>query len=361
MSEGQIVSSDFIISIAVFLIALAIVIPVYLNMSQDMSERRFFEDLQTRLIFSTDAILKTQGLPSDWNYTNVTRLGLADRSGRINVTKIKNLMKLSPQSAKNMLGLGGLQFNITFWQSNYTLMTGAAASPAAYIFSSEHQMLNKISGSGLAWDMYNAGPDAAIGDYIHNFSGQAAGLFDNMTKPGAYKTIIVEKTGLSQMQINISALIDFVHTGGILIIIGDEQLASTQFQMHESVSINSSGTTRDGNLIDAPIGSIVSFNNTKHYFYAAAGDNELHAIIESNLNPAGAFVCYWNFGFGRIYYIDDIAGTVQGMRLIDSLNLIGQKAAYSSGAMQNQMVETVTVVYNSETNSLGKMIMVVGV
>ena len=362
MSNGQIVSSDFIISIAVFLIVLVILIPIFTRMTENMNERRFFEDMQTRLIYSADALMKTKGYPDNWNYTNVSRIGLADDSGRLNVTKIRYFLNINPETAKNALGLGGFQFNVSFYRGDYSLMTGVAVSPAAYFYAGEHSMLGAIDSSGLVWDMYFGGSGSAEpGDWRHNYSGPAASLFDSMTNVSEYRTLIVENAGLTQAEVNITALKNFVASGGILILEGDAQLVSSGFLMHANSSANTSGVVKDEVLINAPYSSTVSFNDTQWYFYQSNGDSQLHIAVESSSAPGGAFIGYWNSGIGKIYYVADIDGSVYGSSLLAAVNLVGQKAALSTGIMQQTLAETMTVLYDTDLNSLGKATMVVGI
>lgn len=359
--SGQIISGDFIVSIVVFLFILVIIIPLFARMSEESRERRFIEDVQTKLLFVSDSILKTTGTPDDWNSTNVKSIGLSNKDNRINRTKIARFMSLSSSDAKKFLGLEGLELNLSFYASGHHLMTGAAASPAAYFYVNDNSFFRSINNSGLVWDLYYGGSSQPqAGDARNVYTGPKSDLFSQMTaSPAMYRTIIIENPELTQAEVNIEGLKNFARTGGVIIFEGDAQLISSDFSMHSGTNPGGRGVVRDDVLIEAPIGSSVIFNSSSWYFYQQAGDSQLRIAAESEAGGT-AFAGYWNHGIGKIYYITDIDGNVNNKSLESALNVVGRKAEFSTGQMQNAITLSRPVVIDAELNSLAKMTLVVG-
>jgi hypothetical protein len=358
LARGQIISSDFMISIAIFLLVLSMVIPVYMQMSNDMRERSEFESMQTTLIYSSGALMKTQGLPNDWNSTNVSMIGIADQDGKINQTKIRNLMQTDTETVKTLLGISGYDFNITFRSGNFSMMTGAAFSPAAYFCKDERTFLGVLNSSGLVYDLYYSGnmpiPEAGR----KNFTGPGPALFNQMMADLQYRTVILEDPGLAQGDINMTLLQDFLRTGGIIIIEGDAQLIATGFSIHANSTTNQSSLSTGSNLLGTDKGVQIDFNNTRWYVYSAQGDSQIAAAA---LSPdGGAFSGSWKSFAGKIYFIADIEGSANGKRLTELQNIIGRKAELQSGAMQFGAAQTIPVIYDTDLNSLGTATMVVG-
>ncbi len=328
-------------SLVIFLVAVAIVTPLFMRLSDDAAANQMNEEIRTRLDFAADVLMKTPGIPSDWNSTSIVSIGLADSNGRINKTKIRNLMGLDKDRVKIFAGLQLFNFNISFYSGEYPLMTGEADSPAAYFFGTGSSLIGKMNNSGLVWDVYSG----------------AATEFNNMLgNSSRYRTIIVEDAGLTQAQIDAAELRDFVRTGGILIVTGDARIIATGFNM-SSATLSSNGAVFDTEAIDAPYASTILFSNPSWYFFNTTTDSELHIIAWA---PGGAYVCRWNYGAGRIFFATDVDGTVNGEPLIDKMNVIGWKAEIVSGPMQTAFVNSRAVVYNTEINSLGRAVMSVG-
>ena len=358
--KGQLISGDFIVSIVIFLIVLAIVIPLFNRLSEESRQKQVEENVRIRLSFISDVILKKEGAPPDWNETNVQLIGLADRNGRINKTKIRNLMNMDKGSVKALMGVPDIEINVSFYSGNYPAMTGASVSPAAYFYVSDKGMLPAINGSGLVWDMYYAGvglPDPS--DARSVYTGQKAALFDQMTDVQEYRTIIIENPELTQAEINMTRFGDFIIKGGIIIFEGDAELISTGFSMSSGTDPGAAGLVVDTNFIEAAYNSTIVFNSSSWYFYRTAGDANL--TIQGAREAGGAFVSTWRHGAGRVYYITDIEGSVGGALLRDAVLLVGKKAEMSTGTVKSSVVNSRTVVFGTELNSAGRMVMIGGV
>jgi hypothetical protein len=346
----------------IFLLAVAIVIPLFLKISEDSRSAQFAEDAQIRLSFAADALMRTGGSPADWNTTTVQSIGLADENGRINKTKIRYMMELGPSEFRTLTGLQGLHFNISFYADGFPAMTGEADSPAAYFYAENNTMFTAINGSGLVWDLYYGGAGLPeTGDAANVYSGSKTGTFDAMVANSTlYKTIIIEDPELTQGQVNVEGLKNFVRTGGILIFEGDADLLASGFGMSSTSGAVVTGIVRDTNFIDAPEGDTVNFYDGGWYFYNTTSDGNLQIMVENSVS-GGASMGRWNYGVGRIIYIADIHGFAGGRSLIEITRFAGTRAEFSSAALQTAFVNARAVVYNTDLNSMGKAIMAVGI
>lgn len=338
------------ISIAVFLIILAFILPLFVRFDEERQTRFVQEDLDMKSVFVTDYLLKTTGSPG-WNYTNVTSLGLANRDGTVNTTKIRNFMHLTPQRAKELLGLTGVEFNLSFKNGDYRLMTGVARSPAAYFFVNKNLLFSKINKSGLVWDLYTT--TAQQSDARFSYQGAKAAVFSQMlANASEYRTIIIEDPELAQSDIDLAALQSYVGSGGTLIYAGDASLISSGFSASSGTAATT-GNVIDNSLIDAALGSIVVFQNPNWYFYGP----DVGTIVNTT---NGAYVGHWNHGVGEIYYVTDMNGTIAGKPLADSIDLIGRRVEFSTGQMMNMVPSSRPVVLDSRLNSLATTVMVIG-
>jgi len=362
LRKGQIISSDFIISIAIFLIMISIIIPLFRDMTINRQNSEFREELQTRLSLVSDMLVKTDGIPENWNRSSVTRIGLANDNHRINKTKIRNLVLMDPSTVKDYLALGGIEFNISFRKGDYHSLTGVAESPAAYFYVNERKMISLINNSGLYWDLYYGGaqpPDQA--DWQNAYIGEKSSVFNLMLQnSSAYRTIIIESPELAQEQVNINSLKDFVSKGGILIFEGNADLISSGFSMHSGGSTNPSGLIKNTERFDTLYDTQVNMTGSLLYFYHADGDSVLKTDIEDKDAPSRALAGYWSHGIGEVYYIADISGSTVSGPVYTTENIIGKKAETSSGPMQNIFSFTRPIVFDSDLNSLGSMTMVIG-
>ena len=90
--KAQVWYIDFMVGIMIFII----VIVIYFEYINNLSERE--ENIVDDLIINSKAIsnsLVSEGYPSDWNSTNVVRIGITDNNQRINKTKLERYINMS--------------------------------------------------------------------------------------------------------------------------------------------------------------------------------------------------------------------------------------------------------------------------
>ncbi len=331
--KGQVFSGDFVISIAVFLFVLVIILPLFGYVSERVHASDERQDLENRLLFVSEALVKSTGYPPNWNSTTVVTAGFAD-AGALNITKIRNFLDMQYADAQNSMALAGVNFNISFTDLHgFSMFTGASSAPVAYFLVSSNMTQAHLDESSIVWDMYygNTG-DVPASNARNVYTGTKIGVFNNMVaNQSAYKTIIIEKPGLTQAEVNIEQLKNFVSTGGVLIFIGPADLLATGFSVTTGQQTAENGVvTATADFVNASIGSAVIFGDPSWYVANLSSNAPLEILVASVLNNSRAMIGVWNHGLGTVFYITDLAGTVNGQSLSKSLNIIGSKMEYGT-------------------------------
>ena len=111
--KAELFSSDFIISIFIFLAAFLIITIYYENLQSDVYENSNRNDMMSKAIKVASLLAESSGYPQFWNSTDVQVIGLYD-SGKFNLTKLEYLINdTNYQTAKTMLGTGVYNFFIS--------------------------------------------------------------------------------------------------------------------------------------------------------------------------------------------------------------------------------------------------------
>jgi len=110
--KAELFSTDFIISIMLFLSVLVIFGIYYENLQSDVYEQYIINDMQRKAINVADILATSSGSPQFCDSDNVEVIGLYD-SGKFNLTKFEGLQNISHGTAKLMMGTGVYNLNIS--------------------------------------------------------------------------------------------------------------------------------------------------------------------------------------------------------------------------------------------------------
>jgi hypothetical protein len=110
--KAELFSTDFIISILMFLSILLILGFYYGNLQNDVYQQYLRNDMQKKAINVADLLATSSGNPKGWDSTNVKVIGLYD-NGKFNLTKFLELKKISHETVKRMMGTGAYNLNIS--------------------------------------------------------------------------------------------------------------------------------------------------------------------------------------------------------------------------------------------------------
>lgn len=135
--KAQIWSADFILSAVIFFVALVMIIFAWNTTSEQISAQSVTADIENMALFISDSLIRTSGLPADWNSTNVQVIGLVSEENVLNNTKVNRFINLSYETSKNLLGTGGHEFyfrlnhlNDSIVQNEYGQNITAGSYPA---------------------------------------------------------------------------------------------------------------------------------------------------------------------------------------------------------------------------------------
>lgn len=113
--KGQAISNDLIISVVIFLLALAIVLEMWGDAVSNIYESEELSDLERYSVEVSERLVRTPGIPGDWEINNVALIGLANEEPRLlNSTKILKLVDLLDNHYDNRSILGAKEYEIYF-------------------------------------------------------------------------------------------------------------------------------------------------------------------------------------------------------------------------------------------------------
>ena len=120
--RGQVWSADLVLSSVIFFVAMVMLIFTWNYTSEQINTQASVAEVEGVALFISDSLIRTPGLPDDWNTTNVQVIGLASKENIINKTKINRFISLDYETSKNLLGTGGHEFYFSLNHINNTVV-----------------------------------------------------------------------------------------------------------------------------------------------------------------------------------------------------------------------------------------------
>jgi hypothetical protein len=106
--KAQVWSLDLVISIVVFLSVFLPLLFAWNHVNTQQQQQRLLDDAERTALSVSDALIRTMGMPENWNPGNVNVIGLASEENVLDATKVSYL-----------LDMGGGDYNRT-----RTILTG---------------------------------------------------------------------------------------------------------------------------------------------------------------------------------------------------------------------------------------------
>lgn len=146
MNKGQIISVDLIVSVVIFISVFAVCLLVSVRSLEELRDSYESSILNKKVQRISEILVRTQGLPQDWNETSATSIGLAESEFILNYTKILRLKNMQASRVRSLLGLGEYDFfvnitNLTRQSFPEGLTIGSEPTDAKKIFSVERFVL----------------------------------------------------------------------------------------------------------------------------------------------------------------------------------------------------------------------------
>lgn len=121
--KGQIWSLDFIASAVIFTAAVVLVIFAWSFTSAQTGGQARLADMESIALELSDSLIRTGGVPDDWNSTTVQSLGLASEESILSRTKVNRFINLSYTQARGLMGIETYEFYFELLDMNGSLMT----------------------------------------------------------------------------------------------------------------------------------------------------------------------------------------------------------------------------------------------
>ncbi|MEM2955004.1 MAG: hypothetical protein QW625_03600 [Candidatus Nanoarchaeia archaeon] len=121
-SKGQVWSLDFITSLIIFLFAFLVVFFIFSYLNAQSAQQAFFNDIESLSLSISDILVRTKGIPEDWNETNVIAIGLASEENALNETKISYFFSMANSDYERTKAIltGGYDFYFSLTDINGT-------------------------------------------------------------------------------------------------------------------------------------------------------------------------------------------------------------------------------------------------
>jgi len=120
--KAQIWSTDFVMSAVIFLLALGLILFAWNYTSTSISQRNELGSAENIAMMVSDALIRTPGIPENWNSSTVISPGLASRENVLDSTKVDAFINMSYEYTKTLLGLERYHFCFRLLDPNGSLM-----------------------------------------------------------------------------------------------------------------------------------------------------------------------------------------------------------------------------------------------
>ena len=122
--KGQALASDFTVSIALFLFLVVGSAIIWNNTVDKYAMFKENQLMQEKVFSISDALIRTQGYPPEWNSTNVMLIGLSEGgSHMLNKSKLEAFKDVDYALAKNIWGISGYEYYAKFTDSEGDLIS----------------------------------------------------------------------------------------------------------------------------------------------------------------------------------------------------------------------------------------------
>lgn len=109
--ESQLFSIDVGITFLVFVGFIVIFVNLWNQNVRQLDESLLKQNLQEKISFYSDYLVRTKGYPEDWNASNVLLIGFAgDEENILLISKIEKFMTLNYTFARSKMNLNGKEF-----------------------------------------------------------------------------------------------------------------------------------------------------------------------------------------------------------------------------------------------------------
>jgi hypothetical protein len=144
-SKAQVFSGEFLLAYFIFMTVIILALLLWYNTTRDVSYVESYKLMEEKAVDAAEQLVRTPGIPDDWNATNVLSVGLANGSRILSAAKIGRFLDLTNASSyddlcddpslsnydcnRHLLGLSGydFQYNISHLNGSIISVDGKLA------------------------------------------------------------------------------------------------------------------------------------------------------------------------------------------------------------------------------------------
>lgn len=158
LRRGQIFTTDFVISLIVFMSVITLSFQVW---NQSLQGKRAYSrknTMQRKAYHTADLLTRTPGYPSDWNSSNVRVVGLASPDHLVREEKFLEMKKLEREEFRALNRLNPYSFYLKLsYNGSLFSLGGIGGGTTAIVSEEDNHMIDFLSQSGRTWDLYWGG------------------------------------------------------------------------------------------------------------------------------------------------------------------------------------------------------------
>lgn len=103
--KAQIGTNDLFIALAIFLITIIALVALWNKYNVLFNQNIEDEEMFSLGIQITDLMVKSPGIPSNWNISNAQTIGLATNDHNLSIAKVSNFTQMNYTASKRLLKL----------------------------------------------------------------------------------------------------------------------------------------------------------------------------------------------------------------------------------------------------------------
>ncbi|MFH0956738.1 MAG: hypothetical protein V1813_02655 [Candidatus Aenigmatarchaeota archaeon] len=127
--RGQMWSFDLVLSLIIFFTAAIALLSAWNHMSAGMADTRAIKTAELRALTISDALIRTPGIPADWNEANVEVVGLSISEGILDQQKVSMFTSMDHDVARAMIGIAPYDFYFELSDINGTVYENTTVPP----------------------------------------------------------------------------------------------------------------------------------------------------------------------------------------------------------------------------------------
>jgi hypothetical protein len=127
--RGQMWSFDLALSLVIFFTAAIALLSAWNHMSAGMADTGAIKTAQLRALTISDSLIRTPGIPADWNETSVEVVGLSLSEGVLDSQKVSMFTSMDHDVARAMIGIAPYDFYFELSDINGTVYENTTVAP----------------------------------------------------------------------------------------------------------------------------------------------------------------------------------------------------------------------------------------